>query len=76
MSKKSFIIRVMGVLALVLVLMAIIVILEPDRQTTGITRARAAKAVALMLDSREEVLKYRKEAGGSHFSHDFSKRHF
>ena len=68
MSKKSFIIRVMGVLALVLVLMAIIVILEPDRQTTGITRARAAKAVALMLDSREEVLKYRKEAGGSHFS--------
>lgn len=68
MSKKSFIIRIMGVLALVLVLMAVIVILEPDRQTTGITRARAAKAVALMLDSREAVLECRKEAGGSHFS--------
>lgn len=51
MSKKAFVIRVVGILALILILMVIIVVLEPDRNAEGLTRARAAKAVALLLDS-------------------------
>ena len=68
MSKKSFIIRVVGILALVFTLMVIIVVLEPDRKAEGLTRARAAKAAALLLDSREAIQEYENEAGTSHFS--------
>ena len=62
MSKKAFVIRVVGILALILILMVIIVVLEPDRNAEGLTRARAAKAVALLLDSREAIQEYENEA--------------
>ena len=68
MSKKSFIMRVMGILALVLILIVIIVVCEPERETEGITRARAAKAAALLLESREGIEEYKNESGASHFS--------
>ena len=68
MSKKSFVMPVAGILSVVFVLIAIILVLEPDRRAEGLTRAKAAKAVALMLDSRERVLQYQEEMGASHFS--------
>lgn len=52
MSKKSFFIQAMGVLALVLILMVIIVFNEPEKG--GISRAQAYKAAALVMASREE----------------------
>lgn len=68
MSRKSFIARIAAILALILALITIIVVLEPERKEEGITRARAAKAVALMMETREGVLKYQEEKKDSHFS--------
>ncbi len=68
MNKKSFITPVVWILSIIAALMAIIVVLEPDHRAEGLTRAKAAKAVALMLDSREGVLQYQKEKGTSHFA--------
>lgn len=68
MRKKSFVMPIAGILAVAFVLIAIILILEPDRRAEGLTRAKAAKAVALMLDSREAVLQHQKEMEGSCFS--------
>lgn len=55
MSKKAFVARITAILSLILVLITVIVVLEPERKDEGITRARAAKAVALMMESREEI---------------------
>lgn len=65
MSRKSFIARFMGILALILVLMGVIVYLEPDKP--GITRAQAAKAAALFAVSREACIQYKEEKGASRF---------
>ncbi|MDO5549925.1 MAG: SpoIID/LytB domain-containing protein, partial [Lachnospiraceae bacterium] len=65
MSRKSFIVRIMGILALILILIGVIVYLEPDKP--GITRAQAAKAAALFAVSREECIQYKEERGASHF---------
>lgn len=68
MSKKAFVARITAILSLILVLITVIVVLEPERKDEGITRARAAKAVALMMESREEILQYEEESGRSYFS--------
>lgn len=61
MSKKAFIMRIMGILALILVLIALIVYLEPEKP--GISRAQAAKSAALFQASREMCAQYQKESG-------------
>lgn len=66
MSKKGFIIRMGGVIALVALLIALILVLEPEKP--GISRAQAAKAAALFAASREECIQLREEKGSSHFS--------
>ncbi len=68
MSRKSFIVRIGAILSLVLALITIIVVLEPERKEEGITRARAAKAVALMMETREGVLTYKEKKRDSYFS--------
>ena len=68
MSRKSFIVRIGAILSLVLALITIIVVLEPERKEEGITRARAAKAVALMMETREGVLTYKEKKRDSDFS--------
>lgn len=68
MSRKSFIVRIGAILSLVLALITIIVVLEPERKEEGITRARAAKAVALMMETREGVLIYKEKKRDSYFS--------
>ena len=68
MSRKSFIVRIGAILSLVLALIMIIVVLEPERKEEGITRARAAKAVALMMETREGVLTYKEKKRDSYFS--------
>ena len=49
-------------------LIAIILILEPDSQSGGPYQGKGGKAAALMLDSREAVLQHQKEMEGSRFS--------
>lgn len=55
-----------GVIALIALLIALILFLEPEKP--GISRAQAAKAAALFAVSREECIKYREEKGSSHFT--------
>lgn len=55
-----------GVIALVSLLIAVILALEPEKP--GISRAQAAKAAALFAASREECIQLREEKGTSHFS--------
>ncbi|MDO5418073.1 MAG: SpoIID/LytB domain-containing protein [Lachnospiraceae bacterium] len=66
MSRKSFLMRIGGILALVLILIVLIVFLEPEK--TGITRAQAAKAAALFDVSRETCVQYGEEREDSHFT--------
>lgn len=65
MSRKAFIVRIMGILALILILIGVIVYLEPDKP--GLTRAQAAKAAALFAVSREDCIQYKEENKASHF---------
>ena len=51
MSKRGFVIRMGGVVALIALLIALILFLEPEKP--GISRAQAAKAAALFAVSRE-----------------------
>ena len=55
-----------GVVALIALLIALILFLEPEKP--GISRAQAAKAAALFVVSREECIQYREEKGSSHFT--------
>lgn len=55
----------LGIPALVVVLMVIIVLHEPQKE--GITRAMAAKSVALAVCSPEDLRQMRLEAGSSNF---------
>lgn len=66
MSKGSFIARITGILALLIVLMAVIVKLEPKEP--GISKARAAKAWALCMASAEEISQYRGAGERNYFS--------
>lgn len=66
MSKKGFIIRMGGIIALVAFLIVLILALEPEKP--GIPRAQAAKAAALFAVSRDECIRFREEKGSSHFS--------
>lgn len=66
MSKRGFVIRMGGVVALIALLIALILFLEPEKP--GISRAQAAKAAALFAVSREECIQYREEKGSSHFT--------
>ncbi len=68
MSKKAFIIRFFGILALVFVLIVLILRLEPETEREGITRAQAAKAAVLFRISREECEQYSEAKGSSFFS--------
>lgn len=66
MSKRGFLVRVGGVIALVSLLIALILALEPKKP--GISRAQAAKAAALFAASRNECIQLREEKGTSYFS--------
>lgn len=65
MKKRVFMGWIIGVLALLLVLIAVIVRMEPDKP--GISKAQASKAAALFAVSREECIRYEEETGNSHF---------
>ncbi len=65
MSKKAFLIQILGIPVLILILILVILRLEPEKP--GIARAQAAKAAALFAVSRETCLTYQKESAGSHF---------
>ncbi len=65
MKKRVFMSWIIGVLALLLVLIAVIVRMEPDKP--GISKAQASKAAALFAVSREECIRYEEETGNSHF---------
>ena len=65
MSKRRMIGWVIGIPVLVLVLILIIILHEPEKE--GITRAMAAKSVALVVQSQEELAAWQKEYGASHF---------
>lgn len=66
MRKKRFFRWVLGIPALVVVLIFIILMHEPEKD--GITRAMAAKSVALAVQSPEELESWQQEYGASHFS--------
>ena len=66
MSKRGFVIRMGGVVALIALLIALILFLEPEKP--GISRAQAAKAAALFAVSREECIQYQEEKGSSYFT--------
>ncbi len=68
MRKRNMIRWIFGIPAIVLILIGIILFCEPDR--SGITRAAAAKSVALALISPEELNAWEKEYGASHFPAD------
>ena len=55
-----------GVIAVVVSLMVVIVVLEPEGE--GITRAQAFKAAALLTASKEQCQSREEESEGSHFS--------
>lgn len=65
MSKRAGLVRVGGIVVLIVLLIALILVLEPEKP--GISRAQAAKAAALFAVSREECLKLWQEQGESHF---------
>lgn len=65
MKRKGMIGWVLGIPALVVVLILIIIFHEPEKD--GITRAMAAKSVALAAASPEELNAWQKEYGASHF---------
>ena len=65
MKKRKLTWWVMGIPAVVLILILIIVRCEPERE--GISRAVAAKSVALAVLSPEDLKKWKDEYGSSHF---------
>lgn len=68
MKTKKFIGWVIGIPLLVVILILVIVFYEPEKE--GISRAMAAKSVALVLQSPEELDGWQKEYGASHFPAD------
>ena len=64
--KNKMIAWMAGVIAVVVALMVVIVVLEPEGE--GITRAQAFKAAALLTASKEQCQSYEEESEGSHFS--------
>lgn len=66
MKRKGLIGWVLGIPALVVVLMLIIIFYESEKD--GITRAMAAKSVALAVQSPAELEAWQKEYGASHFA--------
>ena len=64
--KNKMIAWMAGVIAVVVALMVVIVVLEPEGE--GITRAQAFKATALLTASKEQCQSYAAEAAGSHVS--------
>ena len=68
MKKHKMIRWVLGIPAIVLTLILVIVFCEPEK--SGITRAAAAKSVALALLSPDELKTWKKEYGASHFAAD------
>ncbi len=68
MKNRRIIGRVIGIPLLVIILILIIVFHEPEKE--GISRAMAAKSVALVLQSPEELSAWQKEYGASHFPAD------
>ena len=70
MKKWNMIRWILGIPVIVLTLILVILICEPEK--SGITRAAAAKSVALALISPEELKAWEKEYGASHFAADES----
>ena len=68
MKKWNMIRWILGIPVIVLTLILVILICEPEK--SGITRAAAAKSVALALLSPEELDAWKKEYGASHFPAD------
>lgn len=68
MKKWNMIRWILGIPVIVLTLILVILICEPEK--SGITRAAAAKSVALALLSPEEPKNWEKEYGASHFAAD------
>lgn len=68
MKKRNMIRWILGIPVIVLTLILVILICEPEK--SGITRAAAAKSVALALLSPEELKTWEKEYGASHFAAD------
>ena len=68
MKKPNMIRWILGIPVIVLILILVILICEPEK--SGITRAAAAKSVALALLSPEELDAWKKEYGASHFPAD------
>ena len=68
MRKRNMIRWIFGIPAIVLILIGIILFCEPDR--SGITRAAAAKSVALALLSPVELNAWEKTYGASRFAAD------
>lgn len=66
MKKKRFFRWVLGIPVLVIVLILIIITHEPEKE--GITRAMAAKSVALAVKSPEELAEWQQEYKASHFA--------
>ena len=64
--KNRMIVWMAGVIAVVVSLMVVIVVLEPEGE--GITRAQAFKAAALLTASKEQCQSREEESEGSHFS--------
>lgn len=68
MKKRNMIRWILGIPVIVLTLILVILICEPEK--SGITRAAAAKSVALAVLSPEELKAWEKEYGASHFAAD------
>ncbi len=68
MKKRNMIRWILGIPVIVLTLILVILICEPEK--SGITRAAAAKSVALALLSPEKLKIWEKEYGASHFAAD------
>ena len=68
MKKRNMIRWILGIPVIVLTLILVILICEPEK--SGITRAAAAKSVALALLSPEELNAWEKTYGASRFAAD------
>ena len=68
MKKRNMIRWILGIPVIVLTLILVILIFEPEK--SGITRAAAAKSVALALLSPEELNAWEKTYGASRFAAD------
>ena len=68
MKKWNMIRWILGIPVIVLTLILVILIFEPEK--SGITRAAAAKSVALALLSPEELNAWEKTYGASRFAAD------